>query len=300
MAKEHAKEPLEETPGDDEVEHLLTLGGVLEFLADRLMADRVVLITDSARVVGEIVSDCTLPIVFATTKEDLKKDYASDCETVLQLAGPLPKSLEMLEDVRSILVSAYLEGSLKDNEDTLVISASEDQPLMLLNFNVAKDPSFNLLKTGIGERVDLSVFEMLFRIAGDLVRQGREGKTVGALFLIGDPEPMLEASRQVVINPFQGHEREERFVLDAANIETIKEYALLDGAIVVSGDGYLEAAGRYVLLEQDAELASGLGGRHLAAASITKKTKAVAIVVSSSGVIRVYMDGQPIMELDGH
>lgn len=294
------EQPAEEEPAtDDPVEHLLTLGGVLEFLADRITAKRLLLVSDSPRVVGEILSEVALPTVLATTKEDIGKDYASECETILHLSVPVPKSLELLEDVRGILVSAYLEGSLGDGEDTLVLVASESQPLLVLNFSISADPTFKLLRSGIEQRVSLQVFEMLFRISGDLVRQGREGKSIGALFIMGDIEAVLGASRQVVINPFQGHDADERYVLNPNNIETIKEYALLDGAIIVDDEGYLEAAGRYVLLEPDAELASGLGGRHLAAASITQKTEAIAIVVSSSGVVRVYKDGKPIMELDG-
>jgi diadenylate cyclase len=41
-------------------------------------------------------------------------------------------------------------------------------------------------------------------------------------------------------------------------------------------------------------LQSGLGGRHIAAASITKQTRAIAVVVSSSSVIRVFKDGLEI------
>lgn len=297
---EGAPETTEDAGSDDDpVEQLLTLGGVLEFLADRVSAKRLLLVSDSPRVVGEVIGEAALPVILATTKEDISQDYAADCETVLKLSVPIPKSLDLLEDIKGLLVSAFLEGSLGDGEDILILLASESQPLMMLNFSLSLDPTFSLLKSGIEERCDLQVFEALFRVAGDLVRQGREGKQVGALFIIGDTEEVLEISRQVVINPFQGHEPEERYVLNQQNIETIKEYALLDGAIVVDEEGYLQAAGRYVLLEADAELASGLGGRHLAAASVTKKTKAVAIVVSSSGVVRVYKDGQPIMELDG-
>lgn len=294
-----AVESAEEETEDAHVEEILSLGGVLDFLSDRITARRVLLITDSPRVVGEILSEVTAPIVLATTKEDIQADYADKCETVLRLSVKLPNTLEVLEDVRGILISAYLEGSLGEGEDVLCIVAGDDQPLMMLNFSISSDPTFQLLKAGIEERCDLDVFEMLLRIAGDLVRQGREGKSVGTMFIVGDHEAVLSVSRQVVINPFQGHTREERYVLRPDNIETIKEYAVLDGAIVVSEDGHLEAAGRYVLLDAEAEAASGLGGRHLAAASITKRTDAVAIVVSSSGVVRVYKDGSPAMELDG-
>jgi DNA integrity scanning protein DisA with diadenylate cyclase activity len=205
----------------------------------------------------------------------------------------------MLEDLRGIVVSAYLEGSLGDGEDVVCLVANDEQPTLLVNFSISSDPMFRLLRARIEEHCDLDVFEMLLQIGGDLVRKGREGHKVGTMFIVGDHESVLDASRQVLMNPFQGHTREERHVLNPENIETIKEYAKLDGAMVVSGDGYLEAAGRYILLEPDAEAASGLGGRHLAAASITKETEAVAIVVSSTGVVRVYKDGSPELELDG-
>ncbi len=275
------------------------IGGIFDFLDDRIEGRRLLLVTDSPRVAGEVLSASELPSVLATTKEDIASDYEEDCETVLQLSVKLPQTLEMLEDLRGIVISAYLEGSLGDGEDVVCVVANDDQPLMLVNFSISSDPMFRMLKARIEERCDLRVFEMLLQIGGDLVRKGREGHTVGTMFIVGDHEAVLDASRQVLMNPFQGHAREERQVLNPENIETIKEYAMLDGAMVISGDGHLEAAGRYVMLETDAEAASGLGGRHLAAASITKRTQAVAIVVSATGVVRVYKDGSPELELDG-
>jgi hypothetical protein len=275
------------------------LGGVVDFLQESLHGRRLLLISDSPRIVGQVLADAELPVVLATTKEDISSDYAEDCETVLQLSVKLPGTLEMLEDLRGIVVSAYLEGSLGDGEDVVCLVANDEQPTLLVNFSISSDPMFRLLRARIEEHCDLDVFEMLLQIGGDLVRKGREGHKVGTMFIVGDHEAVLDASRQVLMNPFQGHTREERHVLNPEKIETIKEYAMLDGAMVVSGDGYLEAAGRYILLEPDAEAASGLGGRHLAAASITKETEAVAIVVSSTGVVRVYKDGSPELELDG-
>ncbi len=289
----------EEEAQDAPVDEALSMGGVYEFLSGRTTARRLLLISDSPRVVGEILSEVSVPVVLATTKDDIRKDYAEDCETVLRLSVGLPSTLDVLEDVRGILISAFLEGSLGDGEDVLCLVAGDAHPLVMLNFSITDDPTFQILRSGIDERCDLEVFETLLRVAGDLVREGREGKSVGTMFVIGDTDEVLKVSRQVVINPFQGHTSEERNVLLPENIETIKEYANLDGAVIVTSDGHLTAAGRYILLEPEAETASGLGGRHLAAASVTTRTKAVAIVVSASGVVRVYKDGSPEMELDG-
>lgn len=294
MAVESAEEEVPDPPEEDR-----SLGRILDLLADRLVARQLLLVSDSPDVVDRVLDGADVPVVLATTREEIREAHAEACDTILRLSVKLPKSLKVLEDVRGILISAYLEGSLRDGEDVVCLVAGEEQPLLVLNFSISDDSTFKLLRAGIGERCDLEVFEVLLRIAGDLVRQGREGRSVGTMFVIGDTEAVLENSRQVVINPFEGHTREERHVLRPDNIETIKEYTNLDGAIVVSGDGHLEAAGRYILLEPDAEAASGLGGRHLAAASITTRTDALAIVVSASGVVRVYKDGSPQMELDG-
>lgn len=44
------------------------------------------------------------------------------------------------------------------------------------------------------------------------------------------------------------------------------------------------------------DIPQGLGSRHLASAAITKVTKAIAITLSESGVIRVFKDGKIILE----
>jgi len=44
-------------------------------------------------------------------------------------------------------------------------------------------------------------------------------------------------------------------------------------------------------------LPSGLGGRHLASAAVTKETRAIAVVVSETGVIRIFKDGEILMRI---
>ena len=67
----------------------------------------------------------------------------------------------------------------------------------------------------------------------------------------------------------------------------------LDGAFVISEAGTVVAACRY--LDASVErihLPLGLGSRHLAAASISQLLGAIAIVVSESGVVRVFHRGE--------
>ena len=73
----------------------------------------------------------------------------------------------------------------------------------------------------------------------------------------------------------------------------MKELAQLDGAFVISDEGIVLAACRYLDASvEQIDLPLGFGSRHLAAASISRHLGVIAIVVSESGVVRVFYDGQ--------
>jgi len=74
--------------------------------------------------------------------------------------------------------------------------------------------------------------------------------------------------------------------------------APLDGAFVVSREGTVLSACRYldpVAAEVDVPL--GLGSRHTAAANMRAVTRAAAIVVSESSVVRLFCHGQLVAEI---
>jgi DNA integrity scanning protein DisA with diadenylate cyclase activity len=129
--------------------------------------------------------------------------------------------------------------------------------------------------------------------------EGFEGHPIGTIFVLGDSTVVMEKSKQLTINPFQGISEAERNVLDPQIREAIKNFAVLDGAFVIREDGVVLAAGRYLHTgEGNVELPLGLGARHAAAAAITVETQAVSISVSqSSGAVRVFKGGQAVLEL---
>jgi len=137
-------------------------------------------------------------------------------------------------------------------------------------------------------------------IALDIGALGREGKSVGTTFVVGDTANVLESSHQAVFNPFRGYPKRERLITRPEVVESIKELAQLDGAVVVSEQGVVEAAGRHL----DATIVvtkqlRGLGSRHRAAAGITRKTESVAVVVSeSTGRITIFDQGRIISTLE--
>jgi mannitol/fructose-specific phosphotransferase system IIA component len=144
------------------------------------------------------------------------------------------------------------------------------------------------------------VLERVLQIGTTISREGREGKAIGTIFVIGDYLRVQTMSRQLVINPFKGYTDEERSVLDPSLEETLKEFATIDGAFLIRGDGIVEAAGTYLRPEVAVEdLPSGLGARHAAAAGITTATASLAVVISqSTGRVSLFKAGRSILVLD--
>jgi len=126
----------------------------------------------------------------------------------------------------------------------------------------------------------------------EIAREGREGRRIGTLFTLGAADAVLEHSRALILDPIALHPRSARHINTPSLRGTMKELAQLDGAFVLDNEGFIVAACRYLdATSKDVEIPFGLGSRHLAGASISKLTGAIAIVVSESAVVRVFHNG---------
>ncbi|HDS44971.1 MAG TPA: hypothetical protein ENN68_02550 [Methanomicrobia archaeon] len=148
------------------------------------------------------------------------------------------------------------------------------------------------------ENCEPVVLETVLEIALTLARRGSEGKSIGALFVIGDAEAVLRRSKPLILDPLEGYPPEQKDIRNGNVQGTIKELAKMDGAFIVSGDGYVLSATRYIeTIARYVDLPLGFGSRHMAAASISKETDAVAVVVSESeGIVRLFDDGELVAE----
>jgi diadenylate cyclase len=128
------------------------------------------------------------------------------------------------------------------------------------------------------------VFDAVFHISTEISIEGREGKSVGTTFLIGDADNVMAKSRQISLNAFEGQKPESRMITNQDIKENIKEFAQLDGAFVIDGSGYIRAQSRYITVDtSNVSLPKGMGTRHNSVAAMTQVTSAVGIVVSQSG-----------------
>jgi DNA integrity scanning protein DisA with diadenylate cyclase activity len=143
----------------------------------------------------------------------------------------------------------------------------------------------DLAASGADPEVLVAVTELAIEIA----REGREGRRVGTIFTVGAEKEVLRRSETLILDPLAGHPVERCSIHDPDLRETAKELAQLDGGFVVSGQGDFLSACRYFEAHLPAvKQPLGLGSRHIAAASISAATGAIAIVVSESSIVRVY------------
>ncbi len=147
-------------------------------------------------------------------------------------------------------------------------------------------------------RCDKKNLEPTIELAVEIAREGREGRRIGTLFTFGDADAVLARSRPLILDPLAGHPEQSRQIRDPNLRGTIKELAQLDGAFVVSDQGIVLSACRYLdAMASDVVLPFGMASRHLAGASVSQVTDAVAIVVSESSMVRVFDDGKLVAEI---
>src|SRR5271167_2058991 len=145
---------------------------------------------------------------------------------------------------------------------------------------------------------EADVLEPLIGLAVEIAREGREGRRVGTLFTLGDENAVLAKSRPLILDPLLGHPESSRHVTDLNLRGTIKELAQLDGGFVVSREGIVLSACRYLdAVAAQVNVPLGLGSRHIAAANMSAVTEAVAVVVSESSVVRLFCHGQMVGEI---
>lgn len=148
--------------------------------------------------------------------------------------------------------------------------------------------------------VPLDTLKTVVDLAVEIGREGREGKPVGTMFVVGDSRRVLTHCNPLGFDPVRGYQRRERNLSDARVREGIKEIAPLDGAIIVSSDGTVLAAAQHISAPAaNITLSKGLGARHWSAATISRATKAIAVTVSeTNGTVRLFQNGEVVLRIE--
>lgn len=277
------------------------------------------------RYASSLAEECGASAIFAYVdclpeEDQLLEELLSDKVWLISKAGeenPIPVehgnrvirvpnvSLTRFGRIKLAVLNALTKGWLQST-DTIVCLSGLEQSATLDTLMVMKvGDEFEMFSTPTAKEAvspDFSplVLERILDIAVALGTEGREGRPVGTIFVLGDTEKVKGLCQQLILNPFQGYPPEKRSILDPQLEETIKELATIDGAFLIHGNGVVESGGAYLKAGGTTaeELPQGLGTRHHAAAAITNITNAVAISVSAStGNVTLYRGGRIVTEI---
>jgi len=203
--------------------------------------------------------------------------------------------------LKKILVEAINQKLIsKDSVVTFIFDDSfdPDYPFGVLVLEVSK-VLYRIARFNLSEFMqNNSVLEKIIDIAQEIKKEGREGKNIGTLIIIGDEEELTPYLSQLVLNPFYGYPEDMRDILNQDLTETIKEYAQLDGAFIVNNKGIVRSAGTYINVDtNDVKKYYGWGTKHLTASAITSTTKSIAVLVSESGnIIKIFKGGKLVLK----
>lgn len=262
-----------------------------------------------------VVMLAEVPYNFGEIRDSLKKVrliVTSDKADVQQAAKDDEIAVVALQDepqtrqyqVSQALLEAISDELLGSGDAVVAVYAGfEKETLDTLTFIRLGEHLTSLTSRDLQKletQVPLETLRQVTDIAIEIGREGREGKPVGALFVVGQHRKVLELSHEQVHDPFRGYARKERLIRSPRVRESVKELAQIDGAFVISADGVVISAGRILdVPASDVTLSKGLGARHWAAAAISKVTKAIAIAVSqSTGTVRLFQNGRVTLRIE--
>jgi diadenylate cyclase len=270
-------------------------------LAARSDVDRLVVVTDRPFTAAELRGrPLKKKLVYAVTEEAVAVQVAA--RKYLAVVIP-PYEYSRVERIKVALVACRSEGLVRDGDTIIALAGTaQDHALdTLVRVKIGSEQEERVRVDAIGLAPEFSsqVVESLIHAAMEIGAQGYEGHPVGTILVVGDATSVMEKSRQLTLNPFQGMSEADRNCLDPAIRDAVKTFAVLDGAFVVREDGVVLAAGRYLqVASKEAQVPLGLGARHTAAAAVTTETHAISITVSqTSGTVRVFKEGRIVLEL---
>lgn len=267
-------------------------------------ADAMLLLLDGAldwKRLAELTQAANKPIIVAA---DSRAELDGASEAGLR---PLPLNKEkapLLERLQHALLEAAADEMIRPNGNVVAVYGGFSQGRFDSVSHLQLDERMRRLTArdlqSLESSVPLKTVKAVVDLAVQIGREGREGKAVGTMFVVGDTRRVLEHCSDGGADPFRGYNKKHRYLLDPKVQEDVKEIAQLDGAFVINPDGYIERSRQMLeVSHENLTMSKGLGSRHWAAAAITQRTKALAVVVSqSTGTVRLFQNGQLVIRIE--
>lgn len=243
------------------------------------------------------------PLIVATSNESILQSMAGLGIATVKLRMSM-EDAAVNERLTQALLEAVSHELLKPGASVLAVySGFDDEEIdsiscIRLTEHLGRLTARDLQR--LETQVPLETLKLVVDLAVEIGREGREGKPVGTLFVVGDHRKVLQQSHGGCFDFVKGYSRKERSLFDPKVREGIKELAQLDGAFVIASDGVVEGSCRIIdTAPVEITLTTGLGARHWSAAAITRNTNAVSVVVSeSSGTVRIFLNGEVVLRIE--
>ncbi len=299
------------TPEEKPIKHLIRKNSnpviaAAATLAHDVKATAIMVFADSVRENEFLEQFRTKPRMIIVTSNKTRFDLIKDKRISGLLQAPSIPASRTGQIKIGILLA--LSRNLISKNDTIVCVSGNSRngtfdTIVTINVSLEYDFFFTSAQNILPPDVKPEVLERIIGLAGEIAVEGREGKPVGTIFVLGDTNSVNAYIRQLIINPFRGYSEAERNIMDPGLDETIKEFASIDGAFIITGDGIVLSAGSYLRPSQQSSddlppLPGGFGARHVAAAAITACTNALAITISeSTGTVTIFKSGIIMMSI---
>lgn len=253
------------------------------------------------RRISEMSNAIDKPVIVAV---DAMEDLEGAAELGLKPLALNKEKAPLLERLQHALLESAANELIRTNGEVVAVYSGFQQGRLDSISHLQLDERMRRLTSRdlqmLESRVPLQTIKTVVDLAAQIGREGREGKPVGTLFVIGDTRKVLEHSSDSGVDPFRGYNKKHRNLMDPKVQEDAKEIAQLDGAFIINSDGIIERSRQILeVSHEDLTMTKGLGARHWAAAAITRKTKSISVVVSqSTGTVRLYQNGHTVMRIE--
>ena len=279
----------------------LFLGSLLDF-ANELKPDLVVICSNAPLEMEKLEELNSRHQTFLVVSD------ANRCLELLQANQTVhhyTRRKELQDDViRDILMHLLSAKKITESSNLLFLYGRNDwdyfSQILMLEVSTLRNLSWLRSLAELEHIAPLEILETVLEMALELGAEGREGKPVGTILVLGDHRNVLKNTRSLVLNPFKGYSRSQRDIMAIETRDSIKEIAKIDGAIIISSSGIVQAGGQYLdFRAADVDLSPGLGSRHAAAAAASKGTESVAFAISeSTGIVRVFAAGKLFLQIN--
>ena len=238
-------------------------------------------------------------LLASAEEEDLREAQEADVETVL-----LEGDTAVIERVTQALLKGIADEILAPGAEVVAVysgfepDTTDSISYIRLDEHLGRLTSRDL--RALETSVPLDTLKTVVDVAVDIGREGREGQSVGTMFVVGDCRKVLTMCHPGGFDPVRGYNRTDRDIGDPRVREAIKEVAQMDGAFIVAPDGIVERSCQILdAPHANLTLSKGLGARHWAAAAISKNTNAIAVVVSeTAGTVRIFQNGEVLLRVE--